>query len=232
MKPAKAIARFFVLLGFSYTLLMLPWLGLRPTYARLFRAGSEFVLGSFGRDGMVRFLPTNKAGDVFDSRLILGNRRTQTAAGTKLGSDVGYAPAAFLTALLVATPLSFRRRAGAWLWGMLLIHAVVGLNLFLYITYWFGSNPEIATFSLSEFWQETLAELTRLVLFAPFFSLVIPTFIWILVTFRSEDIAMIARGERKSRSARSRRPHAGRWFPRHTRNRARRRGWATGSRPS
>lgn len=212
MKPAKAIARFFVLLGFSYTLLMLPWTGLRPTYARFFRAGSEFVLGSFGRDGMVRFLPTKKAGDTLDSRLFLGNRRTQTTAGTMLSSDLGYAPAAFLTALLISTPLSFRRRAGAWLWGMLLIHAVLGLKLFLYITYLFGSNPHIATFSLSEFWQRTLAELTRVVLFSRFFSLVVPTFIWILVTFRSEDLAIIVHGERKCRTARSQRRPTGRWF--------------------
>jgi hypothetical protein len=232
VKPAKAIARIFVLLGFSYTLLMLPWPGLRPTYARFFRAGNQFVFRSFGRDGVVRFLPTNKAGGVFDCRLFVGNRRTRTSVGTKVGSAVGYTSAAFLTALLVSTPLPFRRRVGAWLWGMLLIHAAVGLTLFLYITYLFGSNPEIATFSLSEFSQEALAELTRLVLFAPFFSLVVPTFIWVLVTFRSEDLAMIVRGQRNSRSTKSQRRPTERGFFRNTRNHAERAAWATGRRPS
>lgn len=199
MTPAKAIARFFLLLGFSYTLLMLPWPGLQPTYARLFRAGNEIVLGSFGRHGAVQFVPTKKRVAVGDTGIILRNRKTGRRVLTRFSSHVGYAPAAFLTALLMSTPLSFRRRAGAFIWGMLFLHAVVALTLFLYITYLFGSNPHVATFSLSEFSQRTLAELTRLVLFAPFFSLVVPTFIWILVTFRSEDLAMIVRGQRKCR---------------------------------
>ncbi len=204
MKPAKAIARFFVLLGLSYALLMLSWPGLHLTYARFFRAGNQFVLGSFGRDGVVRFVPTKKPGDIFDCRMILGNRRIGTTVATRLASYTWYASAAFLTALLLSTPLPLRRRAGAFLWGMLFLHAVLALKLLLHITYLFGSNPHIATFALSEFSQRTLAELRRLVLYAPFFRLVVPTFIWILVTFRSEDLAMIVRGQCKCRSARRR----------------------------
>lgn len=206
MTPAKVIVRFFVLLGLSYTLLMLPWPGLRQTYARFFRAGNQLVLGSFGRDGVVRFVPMKKAGSRHDTRMSFLNRRTGLRVFTTFGSGaMGYAPAAFLTALLISTPLPLRRRAGAFLLGMLLLHAVVGLTFFLHITYVFGTDPHIATFSLSEFSERTLAELIRLVLFAPFFKLVVPTFIWMLVTFRSGDLAMIVRVQRKFRSANNRR---------------------------
>ncbi len=201
MKPAKTIIRFFVLLGLAFTLLMLPLPGVRQIYARFFRATNQFMLGSFGRDGMVAILPRPMDGSAFDCDVILANRAKGTRVSATFSSDVGYTPTAFLTALLIATPLPLRRRMGAFLWGMLLVHAVVGLTLLLQITFLFGSNPLIATFSLSEFSQRTLAELTRLVLFAPFFSMVVPTFIWILVTFRTEDLTTIVRSERWCRSA-------------------------------
>lgn len=191
MTPGKVITRFILLLGLSFTLIMLARPGLRPIYARLFRAGNEFVLGSFGRDGVVRLVPTKKVGDILDCRLILGNRRTRSSVVTPFSSDLGYVPAAFLTALLIATPLPLRRRAGALVWGMLLLHAVITLTLSLHITHAFSSNPRIAMFSLGDFWQSALAETENFVLFAPFFKLVVPTFVWILVTFRGGDLAMI-----------------------------------------
>lgn len=200
MKPAKAITRFFVLLALSYTLLMLLRPVLRPTYARLFRAGNEFLLGSFGRDGVVHFIATEKASDDHDCRLILGNRRVRRTAWTEFSSDLGYVPSGFLTALLIATPLPFRRKAWAWLWGMLLLHAVFAVTLALHITLVFSSNPRVALFSLPEFWQQPLIEAERLVLFMPFFRKVVATFVWVLVTFRSEDIATIARGKRRPRN--------------------------------
>lgn len=191
MKPAEAMARFFVLLGLSYTFLMLPWPGLRPTYAHFFRASNQLLLGSFGRDGVVRFVATKKSGDNPDCRLMLSHRSRRTGVETPLSSNVGYSPAAFLMALLIATPLPLRRRALALMWGMLLLHAAIALKLSIYIVLMFSTDPRVVMFSLSEFWQTTLTELKRLVLFAPFFALVLPTFIWILVTFRRHDIEAI-----------------------------------------
>lgn len=225
MKPAKAIARFFLLLGLSYTLLILPWLGLRPTYARFFRAANQFVLGSFGRDGVVRLVPTKEAADALDSELVLRNRTTGITMGAEISSNVGYSPAAFFTALLIATPLPFRRRAGAFVWGMLLIHAAVTLTLFLRITLAFGTNSHIATFSMGEFAQTTLAGLIRLVLFVPFFSLVTPIFIWILVTFRTEDLDLMVHGPPRSPSAHNQHSSSGPALPRGNQNRPGRRAW-------
>lgn len=191
MRPARVMVRFFLLLGLSYTLLMMPWPGLRPTYAHVFRASNQFLLGSFGPDGVVRFVAAKKSGDNVDCRLMLSHRNRRTGVETPLSSNVGYSPAAFLTALLIATPMPLRRRALAWMWGMLLLHAAIALKLSIYIVLMFSTDPRVIMFSLSEFWQTTLAELKRLVLFAPFFALVVPTFIWILVTFRRHDIEAI-----------------------------------------
>lgn len=192
---ARAIARFVVLLGLSYTALMLPLPLLRPTYARCFCACNETVLGSSVRGGAVRFFRAEEPSDFLDCRMILRNRNTRNTLGVTFGSGVGYVPAAFLTALLISTPVPIRRKAGAFLWGILLVHATVSLTLYLQVVSLFGSVPDIATISLSKFSQKLLAELTRLVLFAPFFSMALAIFVWIVVTFRRADFAKILEKE-------------------------------------
>ena len=71
-----------LLLGLSFTLLMVARPALRPIYAGLFRGGYEFLLGSFGPDGKVHFIPTKKPGAVNDSGIVLRNRRTGELVGT------------------------------------------------------------------------------------------------------------------------------------------------------
>lgn len=193
MLPARAIGRFVLILGFSYALLMWPWPGVQSTYASGFRAGYQLLLGSYGREGSVQFIATEGTDKVNDTGLIFRNRRTGKELWAKLSSGLGYAPAAFFTALLLATPLPLRRRARAFVWGMLLLHAVVALTLYLYIVHVFGSQPKLSTDLLSPFWQKTLGDLVRLVLTVSFYGLATATLVWALVTFRRDDIEPIMR---------------------------------------
>ena len=59
MKPGRIWIRFILLLTVYYAILIAPWPGLEDAYARLFRAGAQFVLGSYGSAGAVRFEKTN-----------------------------------------------------------------------------------------------------------------------------------------------------------------------------
>ena len=122
MTPVRAIARFFLLLAFFYTLLMLPWPGLQRTYGRLFRAGAGYVFGSFGSDGLVRFSPNPDADHAIDTMVFMANLRTGVGAEGGFSSrGMGYVPLAFLTALILATPLPKLRKAWAFVWGILLL---------------------------------------------------------------------------------------------------------------
>ena len=192
MRPRRAIARFFLLLAFFYALLMMPWPGLQNAYARVFESGAESLFGSFGPDGLVRFVPSPAATGRTHTDILLSNRRTGANGWARFSSRAaGYAPAAFLIALALSTPLPLRRKVWALLLGMLLLHAFIALKLLLTITHLFSVDRPVALFNLSEFWREILRGAVRLVAFAPFFSLVVPTFIWILVTFRRDDIETI-----------------------------------------
>ena len=204
MRPRRAIARFFLLLAFFYALLMVPWPGLGYAYARVFESGAESVFGSFGSDGVVRFVPSPAAAGTTNTDILLWNRRTGASSRAQYSSRaVGYAPAAFLTALVLSTPLPLRRKVWAFLLGMLLLHAFIALKLLLALTHFFSVDRPLALFTLSESWREILGGAVKLVAFMPFFSLVMPTFVWILVTFRRGDIkTMLDRttARRQSRS--------------------------------
>lgn len=192
MKAVKVVTQFFLLLACLYVLLMMPWPGLGRAYARLFEAGAQRVFGSFGANGVVFFLPAPTNGATFDTILLAGNRTTKTKTELLISSRAtGYRPLAFLTALLLATPLPWRRILRAVAWGFLLLHACVALHLLATIAWMFSQPGPVALFNLGEPWTGFLERGIRLVAFAPFFGLVVPTVIWVLVTFRRGDVAMI-----------------------------------------
>lgn len=189
MRPARAITRFFLLLAFFYTLFMVPWPGLEHAYARVFESGAGAVFGSFGSAGAVRFVPSTATEDPTNTDILLWNRRKRAGDAWHFSSRaVGYAPAAFLTALILSTPLPLRRKVRAFLFGMLLLHAFITLKLLVALTHFFSVDRSFALFTPSEFWRDVLGGVMKFVAFAPFFSRVVATFIWILVTFHRDDI--------------------------------------------
>jgi len=178
-----------LLLAFFYTLFIVPWPGLEHAYARVFESGAGAVFGSFGSDGAVRFVPSTATDDPTNTDILLWNRRKRAGGWMQFSSRAqGYVPVAFLTALILSTPLPLRRKVWAFLLGMLLLHAFIALKLLVALTHFFSVDRSFALFTPSQFWQGILSEVMKFVAFAPFFSRVVATFIWILVTFRRDDI--------------------------------------------
>ena len=170
---------------------MAPWPGLGRTYTRFYSLGASFLFGSIGATGTVRFEPLNDS--EYHLHVTLFNRARKASDGgvarvqTRHNSrHAGYIYIAFLTALIVATPLPARRKVWALFCGIILIHGLVALKLALRILHAFNSKP-LSMFNLNPFYRRVLSIAHQAFAVNVTFGFVVCVFIWILVSFRRSD---------------------------------------------
>lgn len=180
-----------------YGLLIVPFSGLvtiRPltdAYRAAFRRAGNVLFAHLGGGASATFEPIAAAEYHEDTRIVLRNRRVPEG---KLSMDIkaawtGYRPTAFLVALVVATPLPWRRRAAAMLWGLLGVHLFIVLRITLHLLNMLSDPHPLAAFSFTPFTKSILSPAARLLFLAPFMTYAAPAIIWLLVTFRRGDPA-------------------------------------------
>ncbi len=190
----KRVIRFVVLLVVVYGSLMACWPVLGKGYSRLYRAGANFLFGSFGSKGIVEFSESNRA--VYDIEVQLYNVEHKDQNGVMRGIKIwqssrhaGYMEAAFLAALVIATPMPIRRKALALFCGLLLVHGFFVIMIAIYITKAFSSEP-LSLFAIDEFWKRILCRADAYVIDTAC-GFIVSIFIWVLVSFRRGDWAII-----------------------------------------
>ena len=192
----KGILRFFCLFLLAFGLLMVPWPRLGRAYTRFYSAGAAFLFGSFGSTGIVRFgLLSDSEHDI---NVTLYNRAQAGPDGKVPGIRTrhssryaGYIYVAFLTALILATPIPWRRKGWALFWGIILIHGLVASTLALRIFHAFNNEP-LSMFVLNPFCRRVLSITHQAVAVNVTFGFVVCVFVWILVSFRRRDWIKIA----------------------------------------
>jgi len=191
----KGIIRFFCLFLLTFGLLMAPWPRLGRAYTRFYCAGAAFLFGSFGNSGNVRFEPLSDS--EYELYVILYNKARTDPDGNIVGirtrhnsRHAGYMYAAFLTALIVATPISTKRKIWALFWGIILIHGLAASTLGLRIFHAYNNKP-LSMFVLSPFYRRVLSITHQAFAVNVTFGFVVCVFIWILVSFRRRDWAGI-----------------------------------------
>ena len=191
----KGIIRFFCLFLLAFGLLMAPWPQLGRAYTRFYSAGAAFLFGSFGSTGIVTFEPLHDS--EYDLHVTLYNQARLAPDGditrirTRHSSrHAGYMYAAFLTALILATPIPARRKGWALLLGIILIHGLVAAQLAIRILHAFHNRP-LSMFVLNTFCKRVLSIAHQAFAVNVTFGFVFCVFIWILVSFRRRDWAMI-----------------------------------------
>jgi len=187
------IALFFVTLCVMYALWLAwcPWLG--AIYRNAFSTLGVGVVGNVGESGRVRFTVPEKIGHDSDVLLILENSRHPGLQGRLPISSrtLGYLPTGFALALIVATPTPWLRRLWALFWGLILISLFVGLNLWLQVADKFtglASDP-FFVYHPAPFWHEILTIMLKVLSKSPVTTYIAPVFIWLIVSFRREDVA-------------------------------------------
>lgn len=127
-----------------------------------------------------------------DTEMILLNRRTRELVRQDLSSRyIGYAPTTFLLALILATPLTWRRRLMALLGGLVLSHAWIAFSMLLLIVHGYSRGDGVSIFDVSPFTRTALAFMREALVQAPVIKYTVPGVIWILVSFRRDDWAKI-----------------------------------------
>jgi hypothetical protein len=172
-----------------------PWPGLTEAYGRILRAEAHLVFGHFGPKGIVLFLATGDSDDpLHDSKILLGNRDLVKPNGmrpmkvVKMSTRyIGYIPVVLVVALLLATPLPWRRRLWALFWGMVLVHCFVAFVIFIIILHKYQESEALGLFQ-SEGCSKWLVNAAHEVFVAHIGPLFLaPVVIWIAVGFRRGD---------------------------------------------
>jgi hypothetical protein len=195
MRPLSktTVTLFFVKLIAMYALLIVLWLWAGGPYARLLCATGDTVFRSFGGEGRVDFKivdPPPRNAKALDFVIRLENIRTRATGTFELERNtrnMGYLPTAFTAALVLATPVSWKRRAWALLWSMLLISAFVGLQLAIHLLLAFSDANALNQFAFAPWVKGLIGVALKVVVLSPVTAYIAPVFIWLLVTFRRDD---------------------------------------------
>ena len=192
MLSSNFIKLFVSRLVLIYVLLLLPWPGLNEAYGRFLRdlGQAVFAREPAERHELIFEAAENDSPDAQDSRVVIINRALMAPDGSGpvryLHFDAqhfGKSPMILLIALILATPVSWGRRLRALLLGTLSLHGVLLCLLGVGIL---NEATEISLLTLSPFWKAIASGCSEVL--TGQISLVIPVLVWILVTFRREDI--------------------------------------------
>ena len=198
---AKTILRFLFIFSLVYAVLIIPQTNLGKTYAKFIRSEGTALFGSFGNKGIVRFEANLEKKNKWEYRnkLFLLNRQHLEKA-QKSGSEYqmakvysswyyNYLFVALLIALIAATPMTMKRKMWAILVGLLLIHVYINFGLFIMLVFKFNSHPYLEVVNLSNFWEGVIDFIYPIVMVNPGTGIFISVIIWLVVSFRKNDLA-------------------------------------------
>ncbi len=202
------IVGFFCRFAIIFGLLIVPWPGWNELYGQYFRALGQMA---FTRDGDKRVVlfEQHELTHGFSSlhtRMTLGNRDLMDSHGNGRAEfldldtrSIGWVPTALTIALILATPISWRRRVWALVGGLLLIHCFILFSIQAWI---WDESPDLSLTTLSPFWKEIADDLSYTLVTQLGASFSVPVLIWIIVTYRRDDKVLAYFGgaiERKSK---------------------------------
>jgi len=137
---SRAVAVFLLRFGFVYALLAIPWPGARDAAATWFHHTGEAIARIALRDA-VHFGRSADPASPSDTEVTI-RKPAGTVVHIRLESrTLSYLPAAFFTALVLATPWSWRRRAASWLIGMALLGVFTAIRVAIPLTLALSDPP-------------------------------------------------------------------------------------------
>lgn len=192
MSQVKLVSLFFVKLAFFYAIFLIPWPGVREAYASGFRAGANLLFRTFGERGRAYFEPldlTGKGFDAYDTRIVMRNLKTG-ARGTIPGMNsrlMGYLPTVFAATLILATPVTWKRRGVGLCLGMALMSAFAAFDVWLYLMdVWTDATP-LGIYAPPPWGRSLFVAALNVVGRSPVTAYIVPVFVW-LVLIRREDV--------------------------------------------
>jgi hypothetical protein len=197
MPNFKRILVFALRVLVVYALLIAPWPGLKPLYARYFQGLGRMVFVDEGGRRSLEFQPLGDPEHAwppnFDTGIIMANRNRLDAQGqgprfllTADAWQMGWAPTAFFMSLVLATPIPWRRRLRALGWGLVWVHGFILLTVGIFL---WNESTRVALVTLTPFWKAVANRLEELALDPVGPGFFAAALIWMVVTFRRRDLA-------------------------------------------
>ena len=195
MSPARPIRRFLGGFVLAIAVLLAPWPGREEAYAKALRATGEFLFHNFGAKGLVRFRPNDEPRATrHDTKIFLAHRDQVRRDGSTNAVFVqfhahqtGYVPTALVVALVLATPIPWRRRLGALLWGLLWVHGFIVFVLGLMILHQFALSAALGLYQWTGLGGKVLRAIYEVFVGYGGIYFAMPVLIWIAVAFRRDD---------------------------------------------
>jgi hypothetical protein len=207
MLPRKPIASFLCGFIILYAIFALPWPGWEGIYGSYFRGLARMVFAANDGRRELNFITAQDTVHPLYTRIEIVNREMIHADGSgpvrNLDIDArafGWKPTALFLALVIATPVPWRRRWRALLWGALCVQLFI--LLFLGFCIW-DESAEVSLVTLEPFWKQII-DGTRAFAVSQY-AMAIPLVVWLAVTFRSEDrfgdagLSLLGAGKEKAR---------------------------------
>jgi hypothetical protein len=189
------IAARIILFFLVYGALLAPWPGLDDAYGSWIRTAGNLAYSWGHRGWAVSFQRLAKdASQPFDSRVLLVNTQAELPKGARRAlylkldtRGIGWVPTAFLTALVVASPVSRRRRLGSLLLGTLAMQAFVVVAVGIHILKFSAGLGSSMVDGLDETFVNQLSP-----------GFFIATLLWIAITFRVAEWSRVSEWARPS----------------------------------
>jgi hypothetical protein len=185
MLPRKTIALFCVRFLVFFGLALVPWPRLPAVCSGYFRAVGQWVFDSKTGPRSLEFEPR----EAHDTRIVIINRKLMQPDGSgpvrnlDLDSfDFTWRPVSLLLALILASPVSWPRRAWALAVGGVCLQA---FQLFVLGFALWKQSSEVALVTLSPFWKQAAENIAHVLVGQ--LNIAAPFLIWLMVTFRRED---------------------------------------------
>ena len=198
MPKYKNILFFALRFMVIYGVLITPWPGMKSVYASYFGTLGTLVFAQNDGPRQIQFQPRDDHNHVwpknFDTEIILANRDLPDSQGkpkafmlTVDAWQMGWTPTVFLVSLILATPIPWRRQLRAILWGMLWIHGFIFWTVGIFI---WNESTRLSLVTLTPFWKEIANHVEELALNPVGPSFFAAALVFILVTFRRQDLTM------------------------------------------
>ncbi len=196
MHPLRVVIQFFLIAVCAYVLLIVRWPGVRETYRDAYLSVGRTLFARFGDGGLVNFKPL--AGDPMNDAVIeMGRRGVTSGQSVQVHTGrIAYTPTALVLALIVATPIPWRRKGWGLLWGLILVNLFTVARIWSLLTYSYCRDVPYRLYDPSPFWAKLLTGFHEFFFVAPTCTFLVPAFIWVLVSLRREDLARIKAGVR------------------------------------
>lgn len=199
--PAKRFILFFAIL-YSLVLIVGVVFEGRGIYQKAFRSFGEGIFGSAGNNGIVKFMEVDakeQYDPAYHTMIMMGNE-VQAQQAMQKGTAVnvakvyindymvGFLPTFTLLALLLATPMSWKRKLGAIGIGMVLITLFVISRQWVLVYTAMGNNAYLELAEMSEGTVRFMIGLRRVFVTNIVVSMMVPFLLWGMIVFRTEDL--------------------------------------------